>query len=78
MPNSAAKKKPLIPGDRRVIEDTTQLLWSISPGKVKFKPVKSRKGDDVPKGIRIGRTYDDFLLYAEQEHIERHTEHDSV
>lgn len=48
------------------------------PRAVKFRPRKSHKDDYVPKGLKCGRTYDDFLLYTEQEHIERHTELDSV
>ena len=34
--------------------------------------------DYIPKGIKIGRTYDDFLCYIEENHIERHTELDTV
>ena len=48
------------------------------PRAVKFKPRKQCKEEYVPKGVKIGRSYDDFLLYTEAEHIERHTELDTV
>ena len=48
------------------------------PRAVKFKERKSHKEDYVPKGIKVGRTYDDFLDYLEQEHLERHVELDTV
>lgn len=48
------------------------------PRAVKFKPRKQKKEDYIPKGIKIGRTYDDFLCYIEENHIERHTEPDTV
>ena len=48
------------------------------PRAVKFKPRRQKKEDYIPKGIKIGRTYDDFLCYIEDNHIERHTELDTV
>ena len=48
------------------------------PRAVKFKPRKAHKDEYVPKGIRIGRTYDDFIFYMEQEKLQRHTELDTV
>lgn len=35
------------------------------PRAVKFKPRARKKEPYVPKGIRINRTYDDFLIYKE-------------
>lgn len=48
------------------------------PRKVKFKPRKARRPEYVPKGVRIGRTYEDFLLYLDEHHLERHTELDTL
>ena len=48
------------------------------PRAVKFKPRKSRKADYVPSGVKIGRTYDDFLAYMDEHHLERHVELDTV
>ncbi len=44
------------------------------PRAVKFKPRKSHKGEYVPSGIRIGRSFNDFLLFMEENHLERHVE----
>ena len=35
-----------------------------SPRAVKFKPRRVRQPDYVPAGIRLGRSYDDFLDYC--------------
>lgn len=48
------------------------------PRKVKFKPRKTSHPEYVPKGIKVNRTYDDFLLYLEDEHLERHVELDTL
>lgn len=48
------------------------------PRAVKFKPRKKRKTDYVPKGIKVGRSFEDFLEYIESRHLERHTELDTV
>ena len=48
------------------------------PRKVKFKPRRSPHPEYVPKGVKIGRTYDDFLLCLEEHHLERHTELDTL
>lgn len=48
------------------------------PRKVKFRPRKSPHPEYVPKGVKIGRTYDDFLLYLEEHRLERHTELDTL
>ena len=36
------------------------------PRAVKFKHRKSKKEDYVPKGVKIGRTYEDFLSFIQQ------------
>lgn len=48
------------------------------PRAVKFKPRKSHKIDYVPAGVKIGRTYDDFVDYIADNHLERHVELDTV
>ena len=48
------------------------------PRKVKFKPRKAKHTDYVPKGVKIGRTYEDFLLYLEDHRLERHVELDTL
>ena len=48
------------------------------PRAIKFKPRKVKKQDYVPKGIKVGRTYDDYLCYINENHIERHTELDTL
>ena len=48
------------------------------PRAVKFKKRKSHKDVYIPSGIRIGRSYDDFLLFMEENHLERHVELDTV
>jgi IS30 family transposase len=48
------------------------------PRVVKFKDRKQYRGDSIPKAAKIGRTYDDFLLYIEQENIMSWVEMDTV
>ena len=48
------------------------------PRAVKFKARKSRKGDYVPTGLKIGRSHDDFLAFIEDNHLECHVELDTV
>lgn len=48
------------------------------PRAVKFKVRKTRKADYVPSGVKIGRSYDDFLDYMDKNHLERHVELDTV
>ena len=48
------------------------------PRAVKFKPRKAKRPDYVPKGVKIGRSYDDFIDYCKLHGIERHTELDSL
>ena len=48
------------------------------PRKVKFKPRKASHPEYVPRGVKIGRTYDDFLCYLEEHHLERHVELDTL
>ena len=56
--------------------------YSISPiylpRAVKFKPRHSSPVEFVPKWAKEGRTYDDFLVYLEQNHISDYAEMDSV
>lgn len=48
------------------------------PRAAKFKPRKQRKADYVPSGVKVGRTYEAFLAYMEENHLERHVELDTV
>lgn len=48
------------------------------PRAVKFKPRKSRRDDYVPSGVKVGRSYDDFLAYMGEHGLERHVELDTV
>ena len=48
------------------------------PRAVKFKPRKSKKADYVPKGIRIGRSYTDFLQFMEENPFCCYCEMDTV
>ena len=56
--------------------------YSISPiclpRAVKFKSRHSAPSEFVPKWAKEGRTYDDFLVYLEQNHISDYVEMDSV
>ena len=48
------------------------------PRAVKFKPRAKKQEDYVPKGIRIGRTYEDFLRYIENHTSQVPVEMDTV
>lgn len=48
------------------------------PRVVKFKARKQYRADCVPKGVRVGRTYDDFLAYIEENGITSWVEMDTV
>ena len=48
------------------------------PRAVKFKPRKQQKEDYIPKGIKIGRRYDDFLQYIKETGASDHKEFDTV
>ncbi len=48
------------------------------PRAVKFKPRQKAKADYVPKGVKIGRAYEDFLLYEEENGLNEHIELDTV
>ena len=36
------------------------------PRAAKFKPRKQKKGEYVPKGVKSGRSFEDFLLFTEE------------
>lgn len=48
------------------------------PRVVKFKTRKQYRTDSVPRALRVGRTYDDFLLYKEENNINSWVEMDTV
>lgn len=48
------------------------------PRAVKFKPRKEAKGEYVPKSIKIGRGFEDFLQYLEDNPHEAYVEMDTV
>ena len=48
------------------------------PRVVKFKARKQYRADSVPKAARIGRTYDDFLLFIEECGIKSWVEMDTL
>jgi IS30 family transposase len=48
------------------------------PRVVKFKARRVRRGEYVPKALKIGRTYTDFLLYIEENDIVSWVEMDTV
>ena len=48
------------------------------PRAVKFKARKSHREDYVPSGVKLGRTYDDFRSYLEENGLERYEELDTV
>ena len=48
------------------------------PRLVKFKPRKEKYSVYVPKAAKVGRTYQDFLLYLQQEDITDWVEMDTV
>ncbi len=48
------------------------------PRAAKFKPRKQTKGVYVPKGVKIDRGFDDFLLYLEETSLTNYAETDTV
>ena len=48
------------------------------PRKVKFKPRKAPHPEYVPKGVKVGRSYDDFLIFLDEHHLESHVELDTL
>jgi IS30 family transposase len=48
------------------------------PRAVKFKARKARKEDYVPSGLKIGRSYDEFLVFVEENNLCCHVELDTV
>ena len=48
------------------------------PRAVKFKPRKQKSLQYIPKAFRIGRTYDDFIVYMENNSLENVVELDTV
>jgi len=48
------------------------------PRAVKFKPRKSKPSEYVPKGVKIGRSYDDFLSFMQEHSLSAHQELDTV
>ena len=56
--------------------------YSISKGDlpraVKFKPRETCKGEYVPKGVKIGRSFNDFVVYLEEHPNINYVEMDTV
>jgi IS30 family transposase len=48
------------------------------PRVVKFKPRKQHPHEYVPKAVKLGKTYDDFLAYIEENSINSWVEMDTV
>ena len=48
------------------------------PRVVKFKPRKQYRADSVPKAVKVGRSYDDFLSFIEMNAITSWVEMDTV
>lgn len=48
------------------------------PRAAKFKPRKEQKGEYVPKGVKIGRSFEDFMLYLEETPSTNYVEMDTV
>lgn len=48
------------------------------PRAAKFKPRKESKGEYVPKGVRIGRTFEDFMQFIEDNPFTGYVEMDTV
>ena len=48
------------------------------PRVVKFKARKQHKADSVPKAVRIGRTYNDFLSFIDENDIKSWVEMDTL
>jgi IS30 family transposase len=45
---------------------------------VKFKPRKNRAGQYIPKGLKVGRSYEDFLDFIEREGVPSWVEMDTL
>jgi IS30 family transposase len=48
------------------------------PRVVKFKPRRIKKADYVPKALKVGRTYDDFLAHTDENEITSWVEMDTL
>ena len=48
------------------------------PRVVKFKARKQYRADSVPRAVRVGRTYDDFLTFIEENDVKHWVEMDTV
>ncbi|MFI3170640.1 MAG: helix-turn-helix domain-containing protein [Faecalibacterium sp.] len=48
------------------------------PRAVKFKPRNKKAVQYVPKGVKIGRSYQDFLIYKEENELSSYHEMDTV
>lgn len=48
------------------------------PRAVKFKRRKENSNEYVPKGVKVGRSFDDFLLFLEENHNTNYIEMDTV
>lgn len=48
------------------------------PRAAKFKPRKKEKDEYVPKGVKIGRSFDDFMLFLEENPSTNYVEMDTV
>ncbi len=48
------------------------------PRAVKFKPRKETKGEYVPKGVKIGRSFEDSMLFLEENPSTNYVEMDTV
>lgn len=48
------------------------------PRVVKFKPRRKKPAEYVPKKLKVGRSYEDFLSYVEENGIDSHVELDTV
>lgn len=48
------------------------------PRVVKFKPRRHRKADSIPKALKLGRSYSDFLAYMQEHPLASRVEMDTV
>lgn len=48
------------------------------PRAAKFKPRKTQKGEYIPKGVKIGRTFEAFMLFLEENPLTSYVEMDTV
>lgn len=48
------------------------------PRAVKFKSRKNAKGEYVPKGVKVGRSFEDFMLFLEENPSVNYVEMDTV